>query len=1053
MPLEEFVKPSEFTMAYKDLEAGEYIGRLAPSLGLIVKDSLYQPIPGLSREFKDPERFLLLTNLNEPILNALKVIDGVLATPGGEVELALTHEMGFGKTHFLTLLWHLYTEVPSRWKDVKENPIISSSGILERLTVEGRYRYDTARKTLVFVLDMISLPDTDPYTALFETSAKIVEKYSKLQDFAQPSRLAGDIRSLAKLEPLDAAKELARRLSILGTSIPVLVLLDELYAGVYRFVEGADERGVQSLRKAIIFVASLVDELAAQGHSVAVVYASAMQDVNIWASFVKSREPFMKAKPYVEGLVLAVEHFEKRASRVPAGMPQLSEREAVDIIARRLLQFDVPRVDASKKIGAELAEEVKKLTDAETSLRYYYELIGTYPFTPTYMQLVRKLLTPTMGGDLPRSQHLRDLLKVTASIIASMVGGGEWGRASLISPGYVRHDHLKHLLDERYSLGWRNIYEACQLSIAQIGDAETRLLADRILSIVYTKSITTNVFKLLDMLRSPEALPRSEVLTRGTSTEDIVFSLVGVVLDLSKLHDAREYVAHSTPRIVPVEYGGREYLLMSFIFNPFEFIRVFRDEELSKLKTLEEKVEYFRRHLETEHTITGKFKEESEKRTMLPRLELVDYSIFQGEKPRFLDYIDGERFTVLVVSPWDVVEEVEERIDCVEEIRGIVKSLQNEITYKNMFAVVIPSLNADTLQRLCGYIAEVYASRKVVDYFKDVRKGGEELVKRSGDLKLWLEEERGFEDLMAQILSAAQRRVEEYCANYTNRAVQNYASELVKMFDAVVYYDPTKEQFVKESLVIEKEKREKLEAIYAELPLWLGNAVKATCNISTVDGIKSSIIEHVIKPEVRKNLERLSRGEKIKVDTEPIINVAIRGWKGLPVKPVSKKAVEGAITVLSGSILMDGNEVRIGRLEEEGKVKIVIEFPPKPPERPMVPRIRAIQVTGGDNVVIATQLLGKEIWGANIKALKFSLTLSGGGRIEAEGLSPSLIRDVTGEEPVAWIQRLLTSFNPYVESAFLSIELISAEEREKVNRALGKVGVDIGSVTLREVVS
>jgi len=106
---------------YKNLEPGKYVGNLAPSLGLIVQRDLGIADVEVSEEFLNPETFLLFTYFREPVKEALRSINEALQG-GGEssVVFSLTHAMGLGKTHFLTILYHLYLNVPERWENIKK---------------------------------------------------------------------------------------------------------------------------------------------------------------------------------------------------------------------------------------------------------------------------------------------------------------------------------------------------------------------------------------------------------------------------------------------------------------------------------------------------------------------------------------------------------------------------------------------------------------------------------------------------------------------------------------------------------------------------------------------------------------------------------------------------------------------------------------------------------------------------------------------------------------------------------------------------------------------
>lgn len=819
--LRDVVEPSDFVSAYKDLAPPDYIGRLAPSLGLLITYKLYKPTPAISKEFVDCDLFLGMTEL-PPFLEALKDVNRTLQATSGTITLPLTHEMGFGKTHFETLLFHLYTEVPKRWKSIRSRPELEDA--VEKLTVKCFYKPDVAEKTTVLALDLKGLPELmDPYSALFENCARLIKEYK-----AADEKFIEFVRALSKTEPEKAATDLAKFIKKTGVTTPFLILLDELYAKVFETAKGGDRRRIESLENLLIFLTSFIDAL--KEHSpVVLVYASAQQDIGRWDDLAKLKEHFAKLKPAVASLISVVEHFKDRTSRVLIPVKQITSEDAIEVVLRRLIKYKAPREEISKPVASVSMEIVRNYTREDVALRYYEQLLKTYPFVPTYRFFAEKLLTPTIGGDLPRTQHVRDLLKVTASLIAKVYESKDWERVSLISLAYLTHDDVNHLLEERYSMEWGRLYSACMNSLAEVKDEDVRFIAEKMLSVVYLKSLTTNIVKLLDAIRTPEILPREEILLRGTSLDDLAFSLVGAVSSelLPKFHDAYSRLAKS-PSVIDVEHERKKYLLLSFVFNPMEFVESFKNEEMGKFRTPEgvvdyrKMVEYFRNQLEREYNITGEFAQKSEE-VGKPKLVLLNYDIIVAEeergKPKFLNYLDRDRFTILVLSPWSIVEktiESKEPIDFTEKIRGVIQALKGKIPYPNMLAVIVPSIGKELFERLCSRIAEVHAARMVVSYLRvekveEMRRKRLELARRAPTyqtlIDLLKEREERFEDIILEVMDTLQRKIEDYAKNCTNTAVQDYVSELVGSFKHVIYFDVKKGVFVKDTLRVKYELR------------------------------------------------------------------------------------------------------------------------------------------------------------------------------------------------------------------------------------------------------
>jgi len=328
--LSDAVEPSDFVFAYKDLDVGSYVGRLAPSLGLIIIHKLYEPTAAISKEFVDCELFLGMTELS-PFIDALKIVNKALQASSGAVTLSLTHEMGFGKTHFEALLFHLYTEVPKRWKTIASKPVLEDA--IQKLTEKCLYKVDVADKTFVLALDLKTIPQLmDPYDALFENCARIIEKYKVAEKGASEF-----IRNLKNVEPERAAIELAKFIKRTGVTTPFLILLDEVYARVFETAEGGDRKQIQNLINLIIFLTSFIDAIK-EYSPVVLVYASAQQDINRWDGLARLEEELAKQNPAVANLILTVKHFKERAAREEmVSVRHMTKDEAVDVVLKRLI--------------------------------------------------------------------------------------------------------------------------------------------------------------------------------------------------------------------------------------------------------------------------------------------------------------------------------------------------------------------------------------------------------------------------------------------------------------------------------------------------------------------------------------------------------------------------------------------------------------------------------------------------------------------------------------------------------------------------------------------
>ena len=1056
--LRDAVEPSDFVSAYKDLAPPDYIGRLAPSLGLLITYKLYRPTAAISKEFVDSELFLGITEL-PPFLEALKDVNRTLQAPSGSITLPLTHEMGFGKTHFEVLLFHLYTEVPKRWREIRSR--IELEDAVEKLTVESFYKPDIAEKTIVLALDLKSLPEfMDPYTALFENCARLIKKYKGFDE-----KFIEFVRALSKTEPMRAATDLANFIKKTGVTTPILIILDELYAKVFETAKGGDQKQIESLEDLLIFITSFIDAL--REHSpIVLVYASAQQDIGRWEDLAKLKDYLAKFNPEVASLISVVEHFKDRTSRTIISMRQMTSEDAMEVVLKRLIRYKAPREELSRLVASVCMDIVKNYTEESIAIEYYEHLLRTYPFVPTYRFFAEKLLTPTIGGDLPKTQHIRDLLKISASLISKMYESDEWDRVSLISLAYLTHEDVNHLLDERYSMEWGRLYSTCKRSIDEIRDEDIRFLAERMLSIVYLKSLTTNILKLIDAIRKPEVIPREEILSRGTSFEDLIFSLVGAISNalLPKLHDAFDRLSKS-PSIVDVEHEFKKYLLMSFVFNPMDLIESFKNEEMAKFITpdgvvnYQQMVEYLRSHLEREYNITGEFARKSQE-VNRPKLVLINYNIIlaknESGKPKFLNYLDKDRFTILVLTPWSIAKEIiesKELVDFTEKVRETLQNFRDKIIYPNMLAVVLPEIGTERLQRLCTRIAEVRAAGKVVSYLKveeleEMRRRRLELARRAPTYQTLIDllKERGekFEEIILEVMDILQNKIENYAKSYTNTAVQDYVTELIGSFKNIVYLNVKENIFIKDTLNVRPEiketKEDRLRRVYAELPAWIADATISRCGVDRQASIGAKLIKYVIEPYVYKNRDQLIRGEKVEIEVNPLIEASMKGWIELPIRPLSRGEMEKALVRVTGSRLIAGMNVKISRLIKREAIFIVIELVKRPPPPPPPP-VNFIEVIGIGDIILGMGLFREDKLGNNVKTIDISIETEDGCVFYITNASLGDLEWIIGDDPINTFINRISPISPEIKFAKLRIKLVTPIEREKAEEILRSLGI------------
>ena len=1063
--LADYLEPTAFIERYKDIELKE----LAPSLGALVEKRLFDPKIALAAEIQDTETFLEITDFNESLCEALsEVIRGLRSVEREPKTIMLTHEMGFGKTHFLVLLWHLFVEVPQKWSSLKDR--FELSHILDLLRDLG-YEPRIAKRIVVVAADMLSLlGKTNPYEYMLESAARIVERRGECD-------LANAIRGLKDKDELTAAEELAEIL--LDEGCKLLVLIDEIYAAVLRCVRGKDKGRIDELVRVFNFLTHLLDAVKGRAPAV-IVAASAQQDINRWeseASAIKAVKPETKLEIARLSLIHCVEEFDERARRrATISMRETKAEDALRIVLKRLFKEKAPIDDAKASFLKEARHNAQAILAEDEAIETFIRRAEeAFPFAPTYVDFASKLMGQTGARDLPKSQHIRDLIRITARVVSRMMERGCWNIASLISPIYITHDDLKHLIPESYAQVWSGLYKAALRAIESISDEDVRLLTNYMFTIVYIKSLTTNIMRLLEMIRRPEKISTTEVLVRGTSDEDLAYSLIGAVEDelLAKIVEARQFLSKHTPYVVPVTKEGHDYLILTFIPNPRELIESFRNEELAKLKTPSGEydpsklADYLR-----EHFVKMDFEEKMRRQASVEgmKLELVDLeTLLDSERAAELfNKIKEDTFTMIIVSPWSVADFVAKspKVDYIELARRSIEDIKDKIRALNLFCVVIPSMDLNTLKHLCVYIADIEASRRVIEFLKGETER-RALIERDPAcrqlkaLEITLEEE--FERIILEAIEKMQKRIEEYASSLAVEKVNSYAADLCRTFNTIVFYDPEKRVIISDKLSVSPATRriEDVSKIYGELPVWLAKRVKVKCKVSGIDELRSHLIRYIGQYAI-EHKEELLEGEEVEISEEFLINALTRGWDKLPVKPESLDHVSKALDLIRGKQpvkepALQEIEVSVKEMVKgTKKARVITIVKPKPRIRrrevrrvTREPSYMGIKIREIDSAILGIDgAISDEEARDLIRKMQMSIKLRSGATITLRDISPDDLEAVfKGRENLLDI---LNEARGRALEMILQIEFSEALKERAIKRITNRWGLKEGAYELIE---
>ena len=1057
---------------YRGLRPEEYVGQLAPSLGLVVQQNLGVSNVKVSHEFLDPVTFLLLTHFREPVKEALRTVNMALQGVKGGVVLSLTHAMGLGKTHFLTILYHLYVNIPDRWSELEK--VATHRPSIEDLLKTLRdinYKVDVARKTLVIPIDLKYLPQNyKPYEALFEYIKRVFErKRSWLErEGVSKNKLAefeALLGKLSKQSPKDAAKTFSEALNGLDIVVPVLILVDELYASVTETFLGGSEDYANSLRGTLMFISSLVDELQGK-EPVVLVYASAQQDVQRWRNVKDSR-----GDNWAVLLREAVSFFEDRMQRFSVrSVKDVTEEEALEIVKKRVIELQAPLSSILREFER-VKHVIADIVGTDVANKFMEKLKVTYPFSPTYEEFVRKLVVPVYGGDFSNAQHLRDLIKISSSVLGRVL---EYEESSLVSIAHIEHEDIKHCLQEDSAkLWWSNVVSWDRYIDNTYKDPIEKKMLKHAVRSIYVKSVTDNVVDLIEMLRlKPETLTPENVSRRALHQRDLILSLVGVV-DVDELHKSFRVLEEleNIPYIHVIHRDETRYYLASFVGNPLQMVSSVRDEILRKLRDergqldVTKALNYLREKLK-ERELVSQFKEKAPLDFEFVKLEDFD----TGD---FLKYIDSSVFTVLVLSPLDIAEKTLLKGVSNEEILNRVRSSleqnRNRIKTLNMFAVVVPLIDESSLERLLTSLASIEASERTLKIFTNIENLNiiaSQEVERRKDLRDYMTRRGLTEDKLRQIvieiIVQLKGRLESFAQQLATVSVQDFVSEYTGLFKEVISYDPASDAFVDKPITVKVEGEVKaLDKVFAATPVWIANTIMSILNVKYASDIKAQL-QHWIRKLVKEDYvrEEITRKGVYELEAESIKEALIRGWREILIKPSSIKDIEIAIKDLNGIIIEDdvlGNiELKVETVRDEGE-RIILRrliLPPRPPPHPPPRGVIGFAIAGVDNVSMFLNSLTTAQRGVLFEKVK-SIHVHTELELKEKEVEKEVAKiDIEGSIGVIidFTEPLTRYFNRYrnsIKQCNLQAKLASEVSEETVIQELRKLGIKIESITLQ----
>jgi len=421
---------------------------LAPSLGSVISAII---TGSKLSEFANPIDFIRITYPTETFKSVVRDVTGTIISGGTKV-LFLNLDMGSGKTHLLTLLYHLLYTLPCPYFN-DPNTVREISGNLSNFDPNYDFIGNGRKPVVVFPLDFRTKNFREQVSA-WVASLKCVGDSAVAKELENYLNKGCIDRTIYDCLPnaLDFAEKINNR-------VGVIWLIDEFYYGVREAAQGSIN--AELITRLLDFIRTFIDRrrtiATSYRSAIIALIAGARSDYEWWQS---NRSQVDKA------LVDKVKFFEDQISRVISQVETkwLNIDDAMNVICTRL---GLNEYDCNNAFHDNFRDFVGRVIKADT--------------------------------DFPDAQHLRGLIKASAVFALNACNLGD----SRITPAHFDEHVIDALvLSEALATMYKSNYDfiidyAKKLASNDVEESILKYMVNAI----FTGSIVGDVHKLLFALR------------------------------------------------------------------------------------------------------------------------------------------------------------------------------------------------------------------------------------------------------------------------------------------------------------------------------------------------------------------------------------------------------------------------------------------------------------------------------------------------------------------------------------------------------------------------
>jgi len=801
---------------------------LVPSFNSVLEDW----VNNVKRtNFADPNYVLEITCPTPPLKMFIDRISERLDIPV-IVGSTLERGFGFGKTHALILLWHLFTS------DVYRRAYGLNINIPENIVRETLVLgIDCSReRPLIKIVEELKayVNPTHPVTYIKDSYllgavSEVLKKYER-----ELYTLASDSEKLAEL-----IAEIMEKYRNVGRRPRLLLLVDELGWGLAQrlrvFTDKMREGRQQEAERVYYEANAIVNFLS---YLYAKLHGKLVAGVIIWVVAEQDREEIealaIKNKDNevvynrIIGLLKDLDVIAERYSRGLSGTSlaelSYSPEHALEIARYRVLKTleGLELTKLQEDYVAWLEGIARQLNLVEIFMRYKEELKRFYPLSLGLIHLLKKVMNV---NDTPATEFVRTVIGIAGEAAQNALyrdpeGSYTIGVKHLSIPGVAQTKLMREFEGD-----WASAIGDLELALNKVGHEE-REAAELIVKYILAKGVTANILTVLES-RERRDLERY-CSTLGELQLEVIesFPESKALQTIERLSEALEKLRAESARIDEKEVDGERYYLPSLFRTVYNKLATYIHEER---KNLENK-SYIPVYIRQTGTIPSLFVNlrvavdgcsNDVTISLLEYGKLRDVELLLSD-PAFREAQSKGKLLLVVVPPWDIElfkdlyvlkRSYESIVGAVSEgLQDAVK--QGKIGRPLHIVVLVADLSETRMSSVLDRIVVYEGTKKFLDYLskKEVvlserlREYEGVLVKRKDLLGILSEEVRMRH--LRELRSKIEREIQEarsFAQAQLVRLSRDIAVSVLQLYRKVIYYSLDANKFVTKDVVIGEE--------------------------------------------------------------------------------------------------------------------------------------------------------------------------------------------------------------------------------------------------------